>query len=556
MIATAGQIALAAALFASLASAAPAAAKAKASPTLSIPYSRHTPSTAPTLRLLPVEALNHVWDDKDVPSLGGDDADDEGSMNSTSLATRSLIASEEALAARHLFAEDFADGSSIRARSFDAHDEEQVVKRSHVAAPVENAALLAKRRRQIRAACLDSTATDVTISSLFYYGGANTTVYLCQSATIATTGPVFFTAANQVLTTFGNPTGAIRATIRVTGSDQACAIYGVQAGADRAILRNVQVDGARPALGRTTQGLALIEMGGNTQGQQVTSVHAYEPRGWSALHTAEGTNLVCSGMLVSGNQIGPAGQPPPTNNQFPDDASWADGISHACKSSQVTNNLITDVTDGGIVIFGAPGSLVQGNTINSVSRQLLGGINMVDWSPFSGSFEGTVVQGNNLLANTAFMKIGIAIGGLSWGGDNRTEARTYGGTVQNNYILAGTNGGGYMEFGISVAGHRDAVIKGNTAKRGRFGGTDTSYCFPDTYPLPPPGPFVRDPYTTPGVTVSPASAWYQERAIVFAICRGPGPVTVYGSAVKRDGLDEFDPLEARNAPDIFDGIFV
>lgn len=236
----------------------------------------------------------------------------------------------------------------------------------------------------------------------------------------------------KLLPTVGNPTGATRATIRVTGSDQACAIYGVQAGADRAILRNVQVDGARPALGRSSEGLALIEMGGNTQGQQITSIRAYEcvpfhparlftatdrhalrPRGWTALHTAEGTNLVCSGMLVSGNQIGPAGsstfpnrpprrdhgarrstlsicrtercclfcagQPPPTNNQFPDDASWADGISHACKSSQVLNNLITDVTDGGIVIFGAPGSLVQGNTINSVSRQLLGGINMVDW---------------------------------------------------------------------------------------------------------------------------------------------------------------------------------
>lgn len=101
----------------------------------------------------------------------------------------------------------------------------------------------------------------------------------------------------------------------------------------------------------------------------------------------------------------------------------ADGISIACQASTVTGNVVTDATvrsslsssgsfavhpphfalstqDGGIVIFGSPGTKVFGNTIQSVNRQLMGGINMVDWSPFSGSFLGTEVTGNTIIAQS------------------------------------------------------------------------------------------------------------------------------------------------------------
>lgn len=41
---------------------------------------------------------------------------------------------------------------------------------------------------------------------------------------------------------------------------------------------------------------------------------------------------------------------------------WADGISLSCKGSTVFNNTIIGATDGGIVVFGSPGSWVHGNT--------------------------------------------------------------------------------------------------------------------------------------------------------------------------------------------------
>jgi parallel beta-helix repeat protein len=54
---------------------------------------------------------------------------------------------------------------------------------------------------------------------------------------------------------------------------------------------------------------------------------------------------------------------------------WADGISLSCQSSLVQNNVIVDATDGGIVIFGAPFSVIRNNTIGVKTRTTLGGIN-------------------------------------------------------------------------------------------------------------------------------------------------------------------------------------
>lgn len=130
---------------------------------------------------------------------------------------------------------------------------------------------------------------------------------------------------------------------------------------------------------------------------------------------------------------------------------WADGISLACTNSLVSGNTrvvfsahlpfqdanlnllhrITDATDGGIVIFQAPGSKITSNTyvspsqllslafltslprIISKERQLLGGINAVDFSPFNGNYAGTVVDSNTIIAESNFIKIGLAIGRAS-----------------------------------------------------------------------------------------------------------------------------------------------
>lgn len=46
-------------------------------------------------------------------------------------------------------------------------------------------------------------------------------------------------------------------------------------------------------------------------------------------------------------------------------SQWADGISISCANSLVENNHIWDATDGGIVVFGSPGSTIRNNTIEA-----------------------------------------------------------------------------------------------------------------------------------------------------------------------------------------------
>ena len=95
-------------------------------------------------------------------------------------------------------------------------------------------------------------------------------------------------------------------------------------------------------------------MGGATSGQLVEYVRSFDPRAWSCLHIAEG-GLKCSNATVQNNDIGPCG-----TDTF---GQWADGISVACATTNVRNNLVNTPTDGGIVLFGSPGTIVENNTI-------------------------------------------------------------------------------------------------------------------------------------------------------------------------------------------------
>ncbi|BGO99471.1 hypothetical protein NBRC10513v2_003568 [Rhodotorula toruloides] len=490
MLVTAGRFAAIAALLLPLAATAPTPTTDATAPSKATPL-----HIRPTPRILPLSALNHIFD-HDAPS---------NTSSTETLVARSVLHSETSLVERDLFGEQPEDEDTV----------------------------LEKRRLQIRASCLDSTATDATISSLFYYGGQGTTVFLCPGAVISTTNAIFFTAPQQTLTTYGNPTGSTRATIRVTASNQSCAVYGAWSGANNVVLRNVQVDGNRPGLGLLEGGLALLEFGGNTVGQTITQIRAFEPRGWSCLHASEGDGNQCSSMIISNNAIGPSGHAPSSAQQFRKRDStgsygpynWADGISIACKASSVTGNTIMDATDGAIVIFGALGSNIQGNTVISNDRQLMGGINLVDFNPYGGSFAGTVVQSNTVIANTNFIKVGIAVGGLVWGSDNRTASRTYGGTIKNNVFRSGWTG--YFGYAIAASGHNSTTITGNSARQANFGGVESSACFTSLFPLPPRQAFVDNPWTTPGSTLQ--AGFYKNLAFGFAICLAPGRITARGS---------------------------
>lgn len=113
-------------------------------------------------------------------------------------------------------------------------------------------------------------------------------------------------------------------------------------------------------------------MGGSNSDQLIEYVHSFDPRSWSCLHIAEGA-FSCNNATVQNNDIGPCGS----------DAyqEWADGISVSCLNALVRNNLVNGATvsqmyycnhaynglirpqDGGIVVFGSPGTIVENNTI-------------------------------------------------------------------------------------------------------------------------------------------------------------------------------------------------
>ncbi|KDE04232.1 hypothetical protein MVLG_05331 [Microbotryum lychnidis-dioicae p1A1 Lamole] len=286
--------------------------------------------------------------------------------------------------------------------------------------------------------CLDSSTNDTVINSLLKctfaalpYGGPNTTVYLCPSAVIPLNCPIYFTDKGQGLSTRGAPIDSTRrATIVVKGNTQSTAVYGTKVGSAGCILSNIQIEGSRPTLGWMNGGQALIEMGGTK------SLATSFPTSALSNLADEGTNNACFGAKVLNSQIGPAGPHAPSGasqccrrNHHPNNkhhnlkrdsagtypsGQWADGISLACPGSILQGNTITDATDGGIVIFQAPASLVTNNRIVTDDRQLLGGINAVDFPPHYGKFTGNQVTNNVLDARNSMMKIGIAIGPLSW----------------------------------------------------------------------------------------------------------------------------------------------
>lgn len=115
----------------------------------------------------------------------------------------------------------------------------------------------------------------------------------------------------------------------------------------------VQINGNRgdtaPELGG-----ANIVFGGVNHNQTIQYVRSYDPRSWSCLHITEGP-FTCTNATVQNNDIGPCGV------ELSDE--WADGISVSCKDSVVRNNMVMNPTDGGIVIFGSPGTQVYNNTI-------------------------------------------------------------------------------------------------------------------------------------------------------------------------------------------------
>lgn len=110
---------------------------------------------------------------------------------------------------------------------------------------------------------------------------------------------------------------------------------------------------------------------------------------------------------------------------------------------------ITGSTDGGVVIFGSPGSTVTGNTIISSADYLgFGAINLVD-SEYNGNYAGVTVTNNNIQGNKLF-NIGIGIGSYVW---SFNDAVTLSGPV----TITGNTISGHVSFPIAINGWTNGI---------------------------------------------------------------------------------------------------
>ncbi|KAH7919536.1 hypothetical protein BV22DRAFT_1115172 [Leucogyrophana mollusca] len=343
----------------------------------------------------------------------------------------------------------------------------------------------------------DNTLTD-RLNTLLNSSGPGYVLSLCPGKQYLIQAPILFAAPNQEISTAGYPTGDDRATLVVNGpvangTGHTTAVDGSCANCDGVRLRNVQINGTRSGAPPTSGG-ANIEFGGPNSNQLIEYVHSFDPRSWSCLHVAEGT-LNCNNVTVQNNDIGPAG-----SDLF---QQWADGISVACRNSLIRNNMINNPTDGGIVLFGSPGTRVENNTIWVETNTLLGGINMVDVSPFGGDYDGVVVTNNSIAGGFAsevaegsetlgsnnddvIIKIGIAIGPRTWFGNEYGNNVSSGGTVLNNQLTGAFSYGLAMTSATNFTVENNVLI-GNTSFIGARGPNCTS-----DDPTPPPSAFVID----------------------------------------------------------------
>lgn len=294
--------------------------------------------------------------------------------------------------------------------------------------------------------CLESGNQDTINARLV---GVGAVAVLCPGAVFQLTAPVTITADKQEIYTEGFPTGDTRAILRIVTRRITTAV--MMRDYDEVLLSHVIVDGNRVNLEPSGGGDALIYAGGYSRGQIIRGNKIMDTRSWSSLQVIEGSSeQPCSDALVEGNEIGPAGTS--------DELRWADGISLACTNSIVRENVITDATDGAIVIFAAPGSLIERNSIRAETRTLLGGINMVDGAVYGGDYTGTVVRDNIIDASGAVIRIALGMGPRVWGclpydsGDYVIR----GGTVTGNTLR-----GRFMQYGFAVDGVREWTVTGN-----------------------------------------------------------------------------------------------
>lgn len=147
-------------------------------------------------------------------------------------------------------------------------------------------------------------------------------------------------------------------------------------------------------------------------------------------------------------------------------AKWSDSLTYAGTGGLVENNLMLDQTDVGIAIFCAENTIFKDNVIAAVSRESLGGINVVDrvkgrerqlGDKVVFSYKGVVIENNLVDAKGARVHIAFPAGRRIWG-FGEANILLEGGKFLNNCIS-----GPAMGYGFVACDVLDFEFSGNTS---------------------------------------------------------------------------------------------
>ncbi len=199
----------------------------------------------------------------------------------------------------------------------------------------------------------------------------------------------------------------------------------------------------------------MVHMGGENGDNAVVRECVFmSTRTWATLKFHEGA----ANCLAENNMIFGAGVDPRGNGRDLEEKpfGWGDCISCAARDSIIRNNLIIDPTDVGVVLYAAPGTVVENNVIASISRESLGGINLVDALAYYAmneeknliDYRGVKIRDNYIDAYGARIHMSIPVGCVPWVPHWRGNILT-GGEVTGNTIAGGASAYGIVAHGLS-----------------------------------------------------------------------------------------------------------
>ncbi|WP_168433008.1 right-handed parallel beta-helix repeat-containing protein [Pontiella sulfatireligans] len=210
---------------------------------------------------------------------------------------------------------------------------------------------------------------------------------------------------------------------------------------------------------------ALVRFGGHGgDGMAVRDCVFMNTRTWSTLKMQQGAEkLVAENNLFLGAGVDPRGNGRDLNEE---PFAWADAISCASSNSVIRNNLIIDPTDVGVVLYAAAGTVVEDNVVAAISRESMGGVNMVDKYQLYAlneektliSYRGVKVRNNMIDAFGGRIHMMLPVGCVVWVPHWRGNILT-GGEVTGNILDGGAGGYGIVAHGIT-----DWKIIGNISK--------------------------------------------------------------------------------------------